>query len=60
VPGATPEELAAWFDERDYDDDVKLRRSLALANVKSRIVEHRKLTGHQMPLPISPTGFNFN
>jgi hypothetical protein len=59
-PGATPDELAAWFDERDYDDEGKLRRSLALASVKSRITEHWRLTGHQMPLPIFPTGLNFN
>ena len=59
-PGATPQELAEWFDERDYDEDGKLRRSLALANVKSRITEHWRLTGHQMPLPIPPSGLNFN
>jgi hypothetical protein len=55
-PGAGPADLAAWFDERDEDLDYKKRVRAALTNVKQRIIEHQKQTGHVVPSPLHDHG----
>ena len=59
-PGATPQQLATWFDERDEDQDYKARVRAALSTLKSRLIEHQQLTGHNVPRP-QPAGLaNWN
>jgi len=52
---ATPQQLAAWFDHRDDDEDHRSRWRPALSNLKRRLAEHQKLTGHTIPLSL-PSG----
>lgn len=57
-PNATPQELAEWFDRRDEDADRRIRERTALSTLKDRLIEHQKLTGHHIALPISPSGLS--
>jgi hypothetical protein len=56
VPNATPHELAEWFDQRDQDADRRIQERTALVTLKGRLIEHQKLTGHHITLPISLGG----
>jgi len=56
-PDATPQQLAAWFDERDQDQDYKTRVRAALSTLQRRLIEHQQLTGHNVPRPL-PGGLN--
>ena len=49
-PGATPQELADWFDQRDEDEDYKMSVREVLSSLKRRMIEHQKLTGHVVRL----------
>lgn len=51
---ATPQELAAWFDQQDEDENYKMRVRVALSKVNNRLIEHQELTGHNVPLPFPP------
>jgi hypothetical protein len=55
-PNATPQQLAAWFDQRDDDEDQRLRWRPALSNLRRRFTEHQELTGHTIPLPLPHGG----
>jgi hypothetical protein len=57
-PDATPQQLAAWFDQRDQDEDYRMRVRPALSTLTRRLIEHRKLTGHNVPWPLPPGGLN--
>jgi hypothetical protein len=60
-PDATLQQLAAWFDERDQDQDYGTRVRTALSALKRRLIEHQKLTGHRVPVPYPPGGLgNWN
>jgi len=50
-PGATPQQLAVWFDQRDDDEDYKMRIRIALWKAERRMVEHQKSTKHNVPRP---------
>jgi hypothetical protein len=55
APGATGQQLAAWFDDRDQNEDETMRvRPALLATLRLRLMEHQKLTGHKVPWPIPP------
>ena len=54
-PDATPEQLAAWFDERDEDDAYRMRVRTALSTLRRRMTEHQQLTGHNITRPF-PSG----
>jgi hypothetical protein len=56
-PDATPQQLAAWFDERDQDQDYKTSVRAALSTLQRRLIEHQQLTGHNVPRPL-PSGLN--
>ena len=53
---ATPEQLAAWFDQREADETYTQRVRPRLSNLKVRLAEHQKMTGHVVPLPMPPGG----
>jgi hypothetical protein len=53
---ATPQQLAAWFDEREADEGYTLRVRPRLATLRVRWAEHQKLTGHVVSLPMPPGG----
>lgn len=53
-PDATPQQLADWFDQRDEDEDYRMRVRPALSTLTRRLIEHQKLTGHIVPLPYPP------
>ncbi len=53
----TPQQLAACFDQREQDEDYRMRIRLALSTT-SRLIEHQRLTGHNVPLPLSQGGLN--
>jgi hypothetical protein len=55
-PNATPQQLASWFDRREDDEDHRLRWRPALSNLKHRLAEHQRLTGHVIPLPLPGGG----
>lgn len=55
-PNATFQQLAEWFDQRDEDADLRMQERTALSTLKDRLIEHQRLTGHHVPLPISPSG----
>jgi hypothetical protein len=59
-PDATPQQLAAWFDERGEDQDYKTRVRAALSTLKRRIIEHQQLTGHNVPRPLPGGLTNWN
>lgn len=48
-PHATPQQLADWFDQREEDEDYKMRVRPALSTLRRRLIEHLKLTGHRIP-----------
>jgi hypothetical protein len=53
-PDATPRQLAAWFDQRDEDEDYRMRVRSALPTLRRRLMEHQILTGHRTPWPLPP------
>jgi hypothetical protein len=55
-PNATPEQLGAWFDQREADEAYTQRMRPRLSSVRARWAEHQKLTGHVVPLPMPPGG----
>jgi hypothetical protein len=55
-PGASPQDLAAWFDEREEDLDYKQQVRTALSKVRRRISEHQQQTGHVVPSLLSERG----
>ena len=55
-PSASPQDLAAWFDEREEDLDYKQRVRTALSKVRRRIIEHQQQTGHVVRSPLSERG----
>jgi hypothetical protein len=55
-PDATTQQLVTWFDQRDEDEEYKLRVRPALSTLTRRWIEHQKLTGHIVPLPLPPGG----
>jgi hypothetical protein len=55
-PDATPQPLAAWFDQRDEDEEYKMRVDPALSTLTRRWIEYQKLTGHIVLLPLPPGG----
>jgi len=55
-PNATPQQLVDWFDQRDEDEEYKLRVRPALSTLRRRWIEHQRLTGHIVPLPLPPGG----
>ncbi len=57
-PNATPQRLAEWFDLRDEDTTGRTRERTALSTLKARLLEHQKLTGHHIPLPLLPGGLS--
>ena len=60
-PGATPQELAAWFDQREADENYTSSVRPRLAEVRRRLAEHQKSTGHRVPLPFPRGGMaSFN
>jgi hypothetical protein len=54
-PNATPEQLGAWFDQREADATYTQRVRPRLSSLRARLAEHQKLTGHVVPLPM-PSG----
>jgi len=59
-PNATPQELGAWFDERDQDQDYTTRVRAKLSTLKRRLIEHQQLTGHNVPRPLPGGLANLN
>jgi hypothetical protein len=57
-PDVTPQQLAAWFDQRDEDSEYGIRMRLAVSALIRRQVEHLKLTRHTIPWPLPPGGLN--
>jgi hypothetical protein len=57
-PDATPQQLAAWFDRRDEDEEYTMRMRPAVSALRCRLVEHQKLTRHTIPWPLRPGGLN--
>lgn len=55
-PDATPQQLVAWFDQRDDDEDYKMRVRPAVSKAVRRMIEHQKLTGQNIPRPLPPGG----
>jgi hypothetical protein len=55
-PNATPQQLAEWLDLRVEDNAGRTRERTALSTLKARLIEHQKLTGHHIPLPLPPGG----
>ena len=55
-PSATPQQLAAWFDQRDVDEDCSLRMRPRLSSLRRRLAEHQKLTRHTTPFTLPPGG----
>lgn len=51
-PDASPQQLGAWFDGRDEDQDYKTRVRAALSTLKRSLIEHQQLTGHNVPRPL--------
>jgi TonB family protein len=51
-PDATPQQLGQWFDQRDADEEARMRERLALATLSRRLMEHRQTQG---PRPLSLT-----
>jgi hypothetical protein len=52
-PGANPttQQLAAWFDEREGDENYTRRQRPRLSSLRTRLAEHQRLTGHSLPKP---------
>ena len=60
-PNATPQELAAWFDQREADENYTSGARPRLSELRRRLAEHQKSTGHRVPLPYPPGGMtSFN
>jgi hypothetical protein len=57
-PAVTLRQLAAWIDQRDKDEDYKMRTRPALATLRRRLIEHQELTGHGVPWALPPGGLN--
>jgi hypothetical protein len=55
-PDATPQQLVDWFDQRDNNENYQMRMRPAVAKALRRLVEHQKLTGHRIPVPLPPGG----
>lgn len=55
-PNATPQQLAAWFDQREADETYTQRVRPGVSGLRARLAEHQKLTGHIVPLPVPPGG----
>jgi hypothetical protein len=55
-PNATPQQLVDWFDQQAEDEDYKMRARSALLKAKHRMIEHQKVTGHNVPLPLRQGG----
>jgi len=54
-PGATPQQMAAWFDQRGTDENYNMRIQPAMWALGRRLMEHQILTGHTIP-SITPLG----
>jgi hypothetical protein len=57
-PGATPQQLAAWFDLRDEGEEDRMRIGVAVSALMRRQVEHLKLTRHTITWPLPPGAMN--
>ena len=51
-PNATPEQLGAWFEQREVNKTYTQRVRPGLSSLRARLAEHQKLTGHVVPLPV--------
>jgi|SRR5580658_5618788 hypothetical protein len=54
-PGAPPQQMAAWFDQRETDENYNMRMRPAMWALGRRLMEHQIVTGHTIP-PITPLG----
>jgi hypothetical protein len=57
---ATPQQLAAWIDERDQDEDYKMRIRAARSMLQRRLTEHQQQTGRNVPRPLPSALNNWN
>ena len=55
-PNATPQQLSAWFDQREADETYTQRVRPRLSSLRLRLAEHQSLTGHIVALPLPPGG----
>lgn len=60
-PNATAQELGAWFDQREADENYTTGARPRLSDLRRRLAAHQEATGHRVPLPYLPGGMtSFN
>jgi hypothetical protein len=52
--------LIAWLEQLNEEDCARTRESSRLWAARRRQQEHRALTGHYVPVPLSQSGTNSN